>query len=45
MKYCAAPSHNSANDAEKQQGYGDSGGAGHVSAVERQKQNANAHCR
>ena len=30
------------DDAEKQQGYGDSGGAGHVSAVERQKQNANA---
>ena len=30
------------DDAEKQQGYGGSGGAGHVSAVERQKQNANA---
>jgi len=30
------------DDAEKQQGYGGSGGAGHVSAVERQKQNSNA---
>ena len=30
------------DDAEKQQGYGGSGGAGHVSAVERQKQNSGA---
>ena len=30
------------DDSEKQQGYGGSGGAGHVSAVERQKQNSNA---